>query len=112
MRIVMFCQTVLSDWNHGDAHFLRGIATELLARGHEVSIFEPQDSPSLHRVLTQYGEGPLRRFREIYPELTSHRYEPGKLDLNRALEGAEMVLVHEWNDPAVVRRIGEHHGRK
>jgi spore maturation protein CgeB len=112
MRIVMFCQTVLSDWNHGDAHFLRGIATELLSRGHGVSIFEPQDSASLHSLLAQYGEGPLRRFREIYPGLTSQRYELGKLDLNKALEGADVVLVHEWNDPALVRRAGEHRSRK
>ena len=26
MRIVMFYQTLVSDWNHGNAHFLRGVA--------------------------------------------------------------------------------------
>jgi spore maturation protein CgeB len=112
MRIVMFCQTVLSDWNHGDAHFLRGIATEFLSRGHNVSIFEPQNSASLHCLLTRYGDGPLRKFRAVYPRLTSHRYELSKLDLNKALDGANVVLVHEWNDASLVRRVGEHRARK
>ena len=31
MRVVMFYHSLLSDWNHGNAHFLRGIVSELLA---------------------------------------------------------------------------------
>jgi spore maturation protein CgeB len=38
MRIVLFYHSLLSDWNHGNAHFLRGIATELMTRGHEVHV--------------------------------------------------------------------------
>lgn len=30
MRIVMFYHSIVSDWNQGNAHFLRGIVTELL----------------------------------------------------------------------------------
>lgn len=29
MRVVLFCHSVLSDWNHGNAHFLRGVISEL-----------------------------------------------------------------------------------
>ena len=46
MRIVMFCHSLVSDWNHGHAHFLRGIASELLARGHDLEIYEPADAES------------------------------------------------------------------
>ena len=35
MRIVLFVHSLVSDWNHGNAHFLRGVVRELLARGHE-----------------------------------------------------------------------------
>ena len=38
MRIVMFYHSLLSDWNHGNAHFLRGVATELVCRGHTVDM--------------------------------------------------------------------------
>ena len=41
MRFVIFTHSLISDWNHGNAHFLRGFATELQTRGHDVAIFEP-----------------------------------------------------------------------
>jgi len=41
VRVVIFCHSLLSDWNHGNAHFLRGVAAELVARGHDVAAFEP-----------------------------------------------------------------------
>ena len=47
MKIVLFYHSLLSDWNHGNAHFLRGIATELIASGNEVIIYEPTESWSL-----------------------------------------------------------------
>lgn len=107
MRIVLFCHTLLSDWNHGNAHFLRGIATELLARGHELSIYEPSESWSCQSLLADHGPAALEGFASAYPELSSTRYEADSLDLTEALSGAEVVVVHEWNDPALVRRIGE-----
>ena len=30
------------------------------------------------------------------------------LDLGRVLDGADLVIVHEWNDHELVRRVGEH----
>ena len=40
----MFYHSLLSDWNHGNAHFLRGITAELLGLGHEVRVLEPRDA--------------------------------------------------------------------
>ena len=40
MRIVLFCHSLVSDWNHGNAHFLRGVVRELMSRGHDVRVFE------------------------------------------------------------------------
>ena len=40
MRVVIFCHSLISDWNHGNAHFLRGVVGELLVRGHQVAEFE------------------------------------------------------------------------
>lgn len=111
MRMVIFCHSLLSDWNHGNAHFLRGITTELLRRGHDVRVYEPRQAWSLRNLVATQGEAPLRRFRARYPWLTSTRYDVQRLDLDRALDGADLVLVHEWNDHALVRRIGEHRAR-
>lgn len=107
MKIVMFYHTLVSDWNHGNAHFLRGIATELISRGHEVVIFEPKNSWSRLSLVSEHGEKPIRRFHEAYPMLASTPYELDSLNLDAALDGAELVIVHEWSDHALVARIGE-----
>ncbi|CAN96944.1 MULTISPECIES: CgeB family protein [Sorangium] len=108
MRIALFCHSLLSDWNHGNAHFLRGVVTELAERGHEVRAFEPRDAWSLQNLVADHGEAPLREVREVYPRVDPMRYDLASLDLDEALEGASLVLVHEWSEPELVARIGAH----
>jgi spore maturation protein CgeB len=111
MRVVIFCHSLLSDWNHGNAHFLRGVATELLSRGHTVDVYEPHSGWSLTHLLADHGGGALDGFFRAYPQLRSRLYEPERLDLDEALDGAELVLVHEWNEHSLVSRIGAHRAR-
>jgi spore maturation protein CgeB len=111
MRIVMFYHSVLSDWNHGNAHFLRGVATELISRGHKVDIYEPRDAWSLKNLVEGHGETSLTNFRAAYPLLTAVRYELQTLDLEEALDAADLLIVHEWNDHGLVRSIGKHRER-
>ena len=111
MKIAWFCHSLVSDWNHGNAHFIRGIAAELLSRGHTVEIYEPRDAWSARNLVAECGEDAIARFRAAYPELSSTRYDPAALDLDRALDGADLAIVHEWNDPELVRRIGRHRAR-
>jgi spore maturation protein CgeB len=108
MRIVMFYHSLASDWNHGNAHFLRGVVTELQARGHDVSVLEPAGGWSRTQLAQEQGVGALEAYRASYPTLTSHTYGPELPDLDEVLAGADLVLVHEWNDPALVRAIGRH----
>jgi len=109
LRIALFYHSLVSDWNHGNAHFLRGIVTDLLARGHAVRVYEPADGWSLHN-LQQEPEGAraLAAFTEAYPGLQSVFYTPDTLDLDAALADTDLVLVHEWNSHALVHQIGEH----
>ena len=111
MKIVMFYHSLVSDWNHGNAHFLRGVATEFIKRGHAVDIHEPENGWSISNLIATHGSEPVREFRARFPLLRSKSYNIGTLDLNRALDGADLVLVHEWNDPVLVRRIGEHRSK-
>lgn len=108
MRIVMFYHSLISDWNHGNAHFLRGVVRELQRRGLDVSVYEPANAWSVTNLMADHGPGAVARFYAAYPELRSIRYDPNTLDLDAALAGADLVLVHEWNDHDLVRRIGEH----
>jgi spore maturation protein CgeB len=111
MNIALFYHSLLSDWNHGNAHFLRGVAWELRGRGHEVRIFEPAAGWSLANLVREHGRVPLEEFRRLYPGLSSQFYEPECLDLTSALSGVDLVIVHEWTDPELVRRIAEHRSR-
>jgi spore maturation protein CgeB len=108
MRVVLFCHSLVSDWNHGNAHFLRGIATELQRRGHEVEVLEPRDGWSRQNLLAEIGDSAFEGFHATYPTLSSTLYDPATLDLDATLDGAALVLVHEWNEPALVARIGAH----
>jgi spore maturation protein CgeB len=111
MKIVLFYHSLISDWNHGNAHFLRGVVGELLFRGHDVRLYEPADAWSVQNLRAEHGDAPIARFREAYPTLRSIRYNLASLDLDDALAGADLVIVHEWSDHDLVRRVGEHHRR-
>jgi len=105
MKIVYFTHSLLSCWNHGNAHFLRGILRELVLRGHEVVALEPRDSWSLGILLAEHGPAGLDSFHAAYPELQPQRYA-GEVEIDAALDGADLVLVHEWNPPELVAELG------
>ena len=150
MKIVIFAHSLASCWNHGNAHFLRGVARALIADGHAVQVYEPADGWSLANLRADGHD--TSAYTQAYPELTSTPYtapspslgyrlafpSPGSgeggraascalpptgggkceakrsegegtpLDLDHALQNADLVLVHEWNDPALVAAIGAH----
>ena len=111
MRIVMFCHSIRSDWNHGSAHFLRGLARELQTRGHQVAIYEPRDGWSAMNLAREVGGTALEAYREAFPTLKPTIYTLDHLDLDQALSGANLVLVHEWNAPALIQRLGRYRAR-
>jgi spore maturation protein CgeB len=106
MRIALFYHSLVSDWNHGNAHFLRGIVSELLARGHDVQVHEPRDGWSRTNLVAEHGEAPLEAFRREFPRLKSTLYDPRGFDPTPVIASADLVLVHEWNDRELIRRIG------
>jgi spore maturation protein CgeB len=108
MKFVLFYHSLISDWNHGNAHFLRGVVAELQARGHEVDVYEPQDAWSATQLIQEHGHEPILELRRRFPQLRSHRYRRDTLDFDRVLDDADVVLVHEWNEPALVAAVGRH----
>ncbi len=108
MRVVIFCHSIRSDWNNGSAHFLRGVAYELQSRGHKVVLYEPRDGWSATNMAREAGAPALELYREAYPTLKPIVYTLDALDLDYALSGAQLVLVHDWNTQALIGRLGHH----
>ena len=105
MRFVLYTHSIVSDWNHGNAHFLRGVLTELQARGHTTLALEPQDGWSRANLLADQGEGAVERFAATFPQLNVTIYGPG-FDHEAAVADADVVIVHEWTAPKLVARLG------
>ncbi len=110
MKVVYFTHSLRSCWNHGNAHFLRGILRELVARGHHAIAYEQESGWSAANLAADHGEAVLEAWREIYPELTTSVYGDA-FDPADACEGADLVLVHEWNEPKLVAALGQHRKR-
>jgi spore maturation protein CgeB len=111
MRIAAFCHSLLSDWNRGTAHFLRGILTELVARGHAVEIYEPRDPWSVASLVREHTTPMLSEVRAVYPDLAITRYDVPTIDLDATLDGVDLVLVHDSTPRDLVARIGAHRAR-
>ena len=111
MRVALFYHSLVSDWNHGNAHFLRGVVRELMKLGHEVRVFEPEDGWSRQNLVRDHGTQAIERFKADFPGLRSQTYRLEMLDLERALNGVALILAHEWNDPQLIARLGRYRKR-
>ena len=110
MRILFYTHSLVSDWNHGNAHFLRGVMRELVRRGHEAVALEPAQSWSRSNLLADQGRVEIERFNRDFPLLRSISYGD-EFDHEACLDWADVVIVHEWTDPALVARIGRARSR-
>jgi spore maturation protein CgeB len=79
--------------------------------GHNVRSYEELGAWSLSNLMRHEGETAIEAvddFRRAYPELDIHFYKnDGTLDpfLQEELEGVDLVLIHEWNEPWLVNRV-------
>ncbi len=111
IRFRIFAHSWISDWNHGNAHFLRGLARELMQMGHEVRCYEELGSWSLSNLVQQEGEvaaQAIEQFRREFPELDVRFYQRDDTlepTLRLELRDADVVIIHEWTEPAVANAI-------
>lgn len=79
MRVVLFYRSTLSIGNSNNFHLLKGLTSEFNRRGHEAQNFD------------------------------TSQLSLDDLELDSILSGADLILVHEMNDPEWIERLGLHH---
>jgi spore maturation protein CgeB len=111
LQIRFFAHSLVSDWNHGNAHFLRGLCRALLRMGHTVRAYEELGCWSLSNLVNNEGDkaiAAINEFRATYPDLDIRFYRNDHtLDrlIEEELKGADVVVIHEWTEPAVANKI-------
>jgi spore maturation protein CgeB len=111
LRFRFFAHSWISDWNHGNAHFLRGLTSELVRTGHEVRCYEEQDGWSMKNLLEEGPEVAARAFTNFHKAFAGlpvrfYSRGPGLPSLLESeLADTDIVVVHEWNSPEVVEAI-------
>ena len=111
LNIRFFAHSWVSDWNHGNAHFLRGLVRELIAMGHHVRCYEQLGSWSLSNLVREEGKAAIEaidQFRQEFPQLNVQFYQDDNSFPEfaaRELRDADVVVIHEWNSPNVVNSV-------
>ena len=115
MRIVIFAHSIVSDWSHGNAHFLRGLASALSRKGHHVVTCERYTNWSTEELFKDHGHGPIVEFARLFPDLEVQVYGDWSNvteDVARLTAEADLVIVHEFNDPRLVAAVGMERRRR
>lgn len=112
LNIALFSHSLVSDWNHGNAHFLRGLVRELVRMGHCVRCYEELGCWSLKNLMKHEGQLAIEtidRFRAGFPELDVRFYQSSHAEFRHFLEEelreAHVVILHEWNEPDLVNSV-------
>lgn len=108
LRMGYFAHTLRSDWNNGNAHFLRGLLRSLRAMGHDVTVYEPESEWSIDNLRIEAGGlRSLERFLETYAELDVQTYAGEEQDeiWRTRLRGMDIVILHEWNPPLLAQML-------
>jgi len=111
LQIRVFAHSLVSDWNHGNAHFLRGLCRALGRIGHKVRSYEELGSWSLSNLVKCEGEKAITaidEFRATYPDLDIHFYRnDSTFDpfIEEELKGVDVVIIHEWTEPVIANKV-------
>jgi hypothetical protein len=86
MKIVLFVHSIVSDWNNGHAHFLRGLVLALMQRGHQVTCCEPLNNWSTKNLFATAQAAPIVAFARRFPRIDVRFYDPKESPIDQIEE--------------------------
>src|SRR6516225_4109715 len=100
LNVALFSHSLVSDWNHGNVHFLRGLMRALAHMGYGVRCYEELGCWSLANLVKHEGRraiAAIDAFRAAYPELDVRFYcsshEGFRAFLQQELKEVDLVLL-------------------
>ena len=98
LRIAYFAHSITSDWNNGNAHFLRGLIRSLGLMGHSVTCWEEENGWSRGELLRseQKGQEAIEHFHREFADVHVAHYQVELESLRRILQQVDIAIVHEW----------------
>jgi spore maturation protein CgeB len=111
LKLRFFAHSWISDWNHGNAHFLRGLVHELIKLGHDVRCYEQENAWSrlnLEKEGKTIAQQTITQFRDAFPELDIRFFKDDagfECFATEELHESDVVVIHEWNPPQVVNTL-------
>jgi spore maturation protein CgeB len=108
LRLAYIAHTLRSDWNNGNAHFLRGLMRAMTDLGHDLTVFEPESGWSIENLLTEpRGRQSIDNFVRTYPDINLKTYnsEQSGGGWRERLKDKEVVILHEWSTPALAQHL-------
>jgi spore maturation protein CgeB len=112
MQFIVFTGSMVPDCDQDDAQFLRGVASDLIRRGHKAKIVAFAAGRRETHPLEDSGVQSTADFRYADPLLDGTLSNERDLDLDGVLDAVGVVVVHEGSSRDLVRRIGDHHARR
>ena len=108
LRLAYVAHSLRSDWNNGNAHFLRGLLRSMTALGHDVTAIEPETDWSIENLRSEpLGARSLAEFSKAYADLNLTTYAPDESTSawRARLRDKDVVVLHEWNPPELARKL-------
>ena len=107
MKIALFCQSIISDYNLDAIPFLRGVITELQSRGHETQVFETRDNVAYLSALKECGKTAISEFKRYYPDIITSFYQSSVAEIAEIVRDVDLVLVHSSADTDTIKLLAE-----
>ena len=108
LRLRFFAHSWRSDWNHGNAHFLRGLVDELARLGHEVRCYEADNAWSYVNLLHEESASQsIQQFKAAFPNLDLRTYSEDSFQqfAETELRDSDVAVIHEWTSPEIANKV-------
>jgi hypothetical protein len=112
LRFVIFCESIVSDWDNPAATSTRALARALQTDGHDVVVYEERLNRPVRALLKARGSSALRSFATKYADIHYRTYVlPSGTErmvwIVQQMATADAVIVQSGAPPSLIETLGK-----